>query len=45
MVGVIHQFPSYGWALIAASGVPLALFVASLGTRPEPESVGATRHA
>jgi hypothetical protein len=35
MSGIMQHYPSYGWALIAAAGVPVALFVASLGTRPE----------
>src|SRR5262249_33662949 len=42
LVGVIRNYPSLGWALIAGGGVPLALFVVSLGSRPEPEKVGET---
>jgi hypothetical protein len=47
MLAVIQLFPSYGWALIAAGGAPLALFVASFGTRPEAEAAPSaeTRHA
>jgi hypothetical protein len=47
MLAVVQLFPGYAWALIAASGVPLALFVASFGTRPETETAPSreTRHA
>jgi hypothetical protein len=35
---VVEQLPIYGWVLIALSGIPLGLFIASVGTRePSPE--------
>jgi hypothetical protein len=45
MIGIVHYYPAYAWALIAAAGVPLVLFIVSLGTRPEPLPARTAQHA
>jgi hypothetical protein len=45
MIAIIDLHPAWSWGLIAASAIPLALFVASFGIRPEPATAPVTRHA